>query len=205
MNTLPVPTADAKPILFDQRGFTYLMLMAAIVLMGVSATVVGKQWKVTMQRDQEAELLFRGNRIKAAIEAYAADYEVRKATRPNRYPLSLKELTEKKPTRYLQVVYKDPITGEDFELIKVGKEIRGVKSRSKDRPLNKVEFKGAETYNQIAFQVTGAAGGSCGPAVNPLNPFAPTTCAPGSGAPFQASGHPTTPAPPAGPSSGLPH
>ncbi|TLY43344.1 MAG: hypothetical protein E6K61_02180, partial [Nitrospirae bacterium] len=80
------------------------MVMFAIVLMGISMTVVSKQWTVVMKRDKEAELLFRGNRIKAAIEAYAADYQVRKASRPNVYPLKLEQLTEK-PKRYLPVVY----------------------------------------------------------------------------------------------------
>jgi len=90
----------------DQRGVTYLMVMFAIVLMGISLSVVGKQWVMTVKRDHEAELLFRGTRIQNAIARYAADYEIRKATRPNRYPLSLEELTQR-PKRYLQVVYKD--------------------------------------------------------------------------------------------------
>src|SRR6058998_3326766 len=87
------------------------MVMFAIVLMGISLSVVGKQWVMTVKRDHEAELLFRGTRIQNAIARYAADYEIRKATRPNRYPLSLEELTQR-PKRYLQVVYKDPITGD---------------------------------------------------------------------------------------------
>ena len=63
-------------MLGDQRGVTYLMVMAAVVLMGVAMTVVGQQWSVVVKRDREAELQFRGTRIKTAIEAYAADYEV---------------------------------------------------------------------------------------------------------------------------------
>jgi len=158
------------------------MVMFAIVLMGISMTVVSKQWTVVMKRDKEAELLFRGNRIKAAIEAYAADYQVRKASRPNVYPLKLEQLTEK-PKRYLPVVYKDPITGQDFELIKVGAEIRGVKSRSKDKPLDMVHFKNADTYDQIAFQAQAPASqpaipgqgmfNKCPPACPQANPQSP--------------------------------
>lgn len=140
----------------NQRGVTYIMVMFAIVLMGIAMTVVSKQWTVVMKRDKEAELLFRGNRIKTAIEAYGAAYAVEKSRRANRYPLRLEQLTEK-PKRYLPVVYKDPITGQDFELIKVGAEIRGVKSRSKDKPLDMVHFKNADTYDQIAFQVQAPA------------------------------------------------
>jgi len=174
------PAATDAPCCRNQRGVTYIMVMFAIVLMGISMTVVSKQWTVVMKRDKEAELLFRGNRIKTAIEAYAAAYEVEKSRRTNRYPLSLDQLTQK-PKRYLPVVYKDPITGQDFELIKVGAEIRGVKSRSKDKPFDQVHFKNAETYDQIAFQVQAAAaqpsipgqGLKCPPTCPQANPQSP--------------------------------
>ena len=156
----------------DQRGVTYLMVMFAIVLMGISLSVVGKHWVMTVKRDHEAELLFRGTRIQNAIARYAADYEIRKATRPNRYPLSLEELTQR-PKRYLQVVYKDPITGQDFELIKIGAEVRGVRSRSKERPLDRVRFTDAETYDQITFQAIERRGQPCRPVPNPINPLNP--------------------------------
>lgn len=171
----------------SERGVTYLMVMFLIVLMGIAMTLVGKQWAVTVKRDHEAELLFRGNRIKAAIESFAADYQVRKATRPNQYPVTLEELT-KPPKRYLQVVYKDPITGQDFELIKAGAEIRGVKSRSHAQPLDKVRFNNATGYNQVAFQVQTAASQGCTPGLNPLNPLAPPVTCPPPGT--QASGVP---------------
>ncbi len=184
-------------LITSERGVTYLMVMAAIVLMGVAMTVVGQQWSIMVKRDKEAELLFRGNRIKAAIEAYAADYQVRKATRPNTYPLKLVQLTEM-PKRYLPVVYKDPVTGQDFELIKVGAEIRGVRSSSKAKPLNTVDFKDAATYNAIRFEVKPAAAQPCIPgaaAVNPLNPLGSVPCPP--------SGQPAAPPqqPPATPGS----
>jgi len=182
----------------SERGVTYLMVMAAIVLMGVAMTVVSQQWSVVVKRDKEAELQFRGTRIKNAIEAYAADYQVRKATRSNIYPLKLEQLTEK-PKRHLQVAYKDPITGDDFELIKVGAEIRGVKSRSKDKPLNTVDFKDATTYNAIRFEVKPATAQPCIPgaaAVNPLNPLGSVPCLPAKPQPAsqQPSPAPASPA-----------
>lgn len=133
------------------KGVGYLAVLCAVVLMGVSLTAAARSWQVVVRRDAEAELYFRGMRIKHAIEAYAADYEVRKGTRPNRYPLSLAQLAEG-PRRYLPVVYKDPITGQEFEPIRVNGEIRGVRSRDKGAPLNQVAFQGATAYDQIAFQ-----------------------------------------------------
>jgi type II secretory pathway pseudopilin PulG len=134
----------------EDRGVTYLAVLCAVVLMGVSLTAATRSWQVVAQRDAEAELYFRGIRIKHAIEAYAADYEVRKGTRPNRYPLSLAQLAEG-PKRYLPVVYRDPITGEAFEPIRVNGEIRGVRSRGKGAPLDRVHFHGATAYNQVPF------------------------------------------------------
>jgi type II secretory pathway pseudopilin PulG len=152
----------------NERGVTYLMVMIVIVLMGVSLTVVGQHWSAVVKRDREAELLFRGGRIKRAIEAYAADYEVRKGTRPNQYSLRLDQLTEG-PKRYLAMLYHDPFTGQEFDLIVINGEIRGVKSRSTEVPLDKVRFKDATSYNHIVFQATTppAAGQPCVPQVNP--------------------------------------
>lgn len=165
---------DLRPI-GDERGVTYLMVMCLIVLIGISLTVVSKQWVVIMKRDREAELMFRGTRIKTALEAYGAEYQVRKGTRPNQYPLTLEQLTQP-PKRYLQKVYTDPMTGEDFDVIKVGGEIRGVKSRSKETPLNQVQFKQASAYNQVLFQAMATALPLCAPSVNAVNPLMPGVC-----------------------------
>lgn len=159
---------------------TYLFVMMLVVFMTISLLGVTQQWSVIMKRDREAELLFRGNRIKEAIERYVADYEVQKATRPNRWPRTLVELTKKSPKRYLQMAYLDPITGTKFDLIKVGEELHGVRSTSTDTPYNRVGFKGAKTYQAIRFESTGA---NINCQINPLNPLAPTNCAPSGATP----------------------
>ena len=188
----PAESRHHSPAMANQQGFTYLMAMLFVVLIGISLMMIGQQWSVIVKRDKEAELLFRGNRIKEAIERFVADYEVQKATRPNRYPLTLKELV-KKPKRYLQVVYKDPITGEDFALIKDASGIRGVQSTSEDVPYDQVNFKGAQTYKAVRFE---AAGPSSNCAPNPQNPLLPANCQqnPGSpqGSPSPATSPPTS-------------
>ena len=168
-----------KP-LSSQAGVTYLFVMILVVVMSISLMGVTQQWSVIMKRDREAELLFRGTRIKNAIERYVADYEVQKATRPNRWPLSLEQLTKKNPKRYLQVVYSDPITGKDFDLIKVGDELHGVRSTSTDVPYDQVHFKNVKTYQAIRFESTGAAT-TCQP--NPINPLVQQNCPPSSQTP----------------------
>ena len=137
----------------NQRGVTYLALMFFVVLIGISLMAVNQYWSVVLKRDREKELAFRGTRIKQAIERYAADFEVQKGTRQNHYPLKLEDLT-KRPKRYLQTIYKDPITGEDFQLIKTGAEIRGVRSASLDLPLDQVTFQSAQRYHDILFEAS---------------------------------------------------
>ena len=162
-------------LLTNQNGMTYLFVMMLVVFMTISLLGVTQQWSVIMKRDREAELLFRGTRIKNAIDLYVADYEFQKATRPNRWPRTLEELTKKSPKRYLQMAYSDPMTGKKFDLIKVGEELHGVRSTSTETPYNQVGFKGVKTYQAIRFESTGA-NTNC--QINPLNPTAPTTCAP---------------------------
>ena len=135
----------------NQRGVTYLAVMFFVALLGISFMAVNQYWSVILKRDRERELVFRGNRIKAAIERYAADFEVQKGTRQHQYPLTLEALT-KGPKRYLQVVYTDPTTGEDFALIKREGEIRGVRSTSLDSPMDRDNFREVERYHDIRFE-----------------------------------------------------
>lgn len=149
----------------SQAGVTYLMVLCLIVFLGIGMTVVGQQWTIRLKRDREAEFLFRATRIQTAIETYVADRQRRIWTTPHIYPLTLDELA-RSPRPYLPIVYQDPLTGGTFELIKVNGEIRGVKSRSEDRPLDQVHFNGAARYNEVVF----LARIPCSSIVNVLQP-----------------------------------
>ncbi|HSF11020.1 MAG TPA: hypothetical protein VLA60_16535 [Nitrospirales bacterium] len=160
--------------LTNQNGVTYLFVMMLVVVMSIATLEVTQPWSVIMQRDREAELQFRGTSIAKAIERFVADWEIQKATRPNQWPRTLEELTKKSPKRYLRKAYADPMTGNKFALIKIGQEIHGVRSTSTETPYNQDIFKGAKTYQAIRFEAKGST--NC--QVNPLNPNAPTNCAP---------------------------
>lgn len=151
----------------SQCGLTYLGLMFFIVLMGIFASAGAQQWSFILKRDREAELLFRGGRIKHAIEKFVADYEVKKAERDHAFPRSLEELT--KPTPYLQAVYTDPITEQAFELIMNEEYVSGVKSRSKETPLNRKAFKEAKTYNEVVFKAEVTSRQNCTRGLNGLS------------------------------------
>ena len=137
----------------NQRGVTYLVMMFLVVLLGISLMAMNQHWSIILKRDREKELAFRGKRIKEAIERYVDDYEVQKGTRESRYPLTLEDLT-KQPKRYLQTAYKDPLTGNKFDVIRTGMGIRGVRSPSHDRPFDQVTFQGAQRYHDIRFEAS---------------------------------------------------
>jgi len=133
---------DPRSEIRNASGFTYVALLAAIVIIGISMGAAGKYWSFVMQRDKEEELLFRGEQYRLAIERYYRALPGR-----NAYPPSIEELLKDSRTpagkRHLRQAYKDPITGEDFEIIRdqtKGNRITGVLSTSDKEPLKKTGF-----------------------------------------------------------------
>jgi type II secretory pathway pseudopilin PulG len=86
-------------------------MVALLVAMSVAAvlmTAVMPTWKQTVQREKEAELIFRGQQYVRAIELF------QKRAGPGVLPPNLDVLVS---GRFLRKKYKDPITGDDFDLI----------------------------------------------------------------------------------------
>ena len=121
-----------------QSGFTYLGLLFAIVILGITLSTVGVVWSTQIRRDREAELLFTGDQIRDAIGRYRASGGV--------YPQALTDLLEDNRfpvvRRYLRRIYPDPMTGNpDWQLI-TGPDggILGVASRSQQKPIKVAGF-----------------------------------------------------------------
>jgi type II secretory pathway pseudopilin PulG len=122
----------------------------------------GKYWSFVMQREREEELLFRGGQYRQAIERYFL------AKKPNAYPPNFEKLLldDRFPQgkRHLRQQYLDPMTGEDFELVRdpaKGNGITGVFSKSSKEPFKKVdfaevnkEFENKKSYNEWKFVFT---------------------------------------------------
>jgi type II secretory pathway pseudopilin PulG len=119
-------------------GFTYIGLMFAIAVLGITLATIGVVWSTQIRRDREAELLYIGNQYRAAIGRYLAN--------GGQYPLELAELAEDKrfpvPRHYLRRVYLDPMTNSaDWQLITAPQGgIMGVASRSQDKPIKVAGF-----------------------------------------------------------------
>ncbi len=83
------------------RGFILVMLLIFITAMGIFLTVALPRVATEVQRDQEAELVFRGEAIASAIRQYKA--------KTGGYPLTLEDLTKVRP-RIIRKLYQDPMT-----------------------------------------------------------------------------------------------
>ncbi|HEX9113127.1 MAG TPA: type II secretion system protein [Nitrospirota bacterium] len=157
----------------NTHGFSYIALLVAIVIIGISLGAAGKYWQNVMLREKEEELLFRGNQYRQAIERYYTAIPGRA-----QYPQNIDDLLKDSRTpagkRHLRQKYTDPMTGEDFEIITAQTAsalvraaapqsgavpgIIGVHSKSEKEPLKKDNFPpanenlaGKSTYNEWLF------------------------------------------------------
>jgi type II secretory pathway pseudopilin PulG len=159
----------------NSQGFAYVALIVALVIIGISLGAAGKYWQYVMLRDKEEELLFRGDQYRQAIELYYRAVPGRLQYPPNIDKL-LKDDRTPAGKRHLRQLYKDPITGEDFEIItsqtvtggvpgvvifgqqRATPGIIGVHSRSDKEPLKKdnfpvpyQDFAGKSAYSEWQF------------------------------------------------------
>jgi type II secretory pathway pseudopilin PulG len=174
----------------EERGVTYLLVMLAVVLMGISVSVAAKQWKAVVQREQEAELLARGIEIQNALALYSAKQKKGRVVPGEIYPLTLEELT-RRPFPVLRKAYTDPISGDDWEYVRDPStaRIKGVRSKSKAEPFKQHNFppavrhfEGVTSYYLWVFQYPNAS-------------TQQTTSQQPSPAPSPPTGLPTPPAP----------
>jgi type II secretory pathway pseudopilin PulG len=122
-----------------QRGFTMALALAVAVVMGLLLMKTGPDVRALVQRENEAELIFRGEAIASALKVYNA--------KTGKYPISLDEVMKVRP-RILRQNYLDPMTASgEWEFITqvqpgasgntAGLPIIGVRSRS---PLNSIRM-----------------------------------------------------------------
>ena len=86
-------------------------LLIALSVMSVMLTVALPTWRQMVQREKEAELVFRGEQYRRAIGLY------QRRGGPGTLPPSIDVLVEE---RFLRKAYKDPMTGKDFVILRSG-------------------------------------------------------------------------------------
>lgn len=143
-----------------EGGFTYLVLLAIVAVMGVVLATVGEVWHTALKREKEQELLFVGDQFRRALNLY----HLHTPGKARPYPMSLDDLLKDPRApgvqRYLRKIYADPLTGStQWGLIKgPNGEIFGVHSLSEEEPVKKSgfslaysAFEGRKKYSDWVF------------------------------------------------------
>jgi len=139
----------------NKRGFTYLGALILIVVCGISLSGASAYHKTIVKRSKEAELLFRGDQIRRAIQSF---YEHSPVGRPHIYPRSMQDLLRDSRylgiRRHLRKNYTDPMTPEgEWAFIRDSKgRIKGVFSPSLATPLKTGNFPTAYKHFEVSKQ-----------------------------------------------------
>jgi type II secretory pathway pseudopilin PulG len=163
----------------NQRGFTYAMVLAAVVIVGIVVEAAHvTTWRI-IRADREAELLFRGRAYRNAIQSF---YQSNGA-----FPRSLEELLKDPRSaskKHIRALYPDPMSNGDWTLVRAAGGVSGVASTSRDEPLKQAnfptgleKFSGAKSYSDWIFEYTPAPVAAkkpgAGASVPPANPSVP--------------------------------
>lgn len=147
-----MPTSRAGKPQSSERGFTYLVVLVAVIVLGILAEAATILTSHVARSEREAELLFRGEAYREAIRRY---YEAGVAGKT--YPRRLEDLLSdpRFPERhYLRALYTDPLardTKGEWNLVRSADGgIAGVVSRSRDAPIKKAGFpRGLESFEAV--------------------------------------------------------
>lgn len=163
------------------QGFSYVLVLAAVVVIGIVAEAGYLTTWRAVKADREAELLFRGNAYRRAIQSY---YEAGDAVKT--FPRHLEDLIKdpRFPNKhYLRDLYADPMApghSGEWRLIPASDGgIAGVASTSSETPLKRAnfpkgleKFAGAASYSDWIFEYTAPPPkAATPPSRRPADPF----------------------------------
>jgi type II secretory pathway pseudopilin PulG len=125
----------------SQKGFTYVIAMFLVAALSVMALSRVRITVTKERRDQEARLIEVGMTYRQAIRSYFENSPGTERT----YPPTLEALLSDDRTttmrRHLRKLYRDPITGDAFALLRTeGGGIKGVFSTSPSLPIKQAGF-----------------------------------------------------------------
>lgn len=140
------------------RGFTYVAVLAAVVIIGIVAEAGRATTWHALKADREAELIFRGLAYRNAVRSFHLANGV--------FPRTLEDLEKdpRSPTkRHIRRLYRDPMAKDEkaeWRLVRaIDGGIAGVASASSDTPLKQAnfpveleKFTGAQSYAEWIFE-----------------------------------------------------
>jgi type II secretory pathway pseudopilin PulG len=95
-----------------EDGYVLLTLMLMVTLLILAMAAIVPTISFEIKRDREGEMIHRGVQYSRAIRVYFKKF--------GRYPAKLEDLESTNNMRFLRKRYKDPITGQDFKVLRYG-------------------------------------------------------------------------------------
>jgi type II secretory pathway pseudopilin PulG len=160
-----VTSRRPKPnALRSERGYILITLILFVALIAIAAVVMAPLIAFQVKRDREEELIHRGVQYSRAMKHFVKKF--------GRYPTRIEELENTNQVRFLRRRYKDPITGKDFKILRMGDV----------QMLFGAGLTGASPVNGLnpgAAGITGGPGGQAGLSPGALNTVAGSLAAAG--------------------------
>ena len=108
MSSRPRQLATRK----KEQGYILITLILFVALLAISMAILAPAISQQIKRDREEELIHRGVQYSRAIQHFVK--------KTGRYPTTIEELESTNNLRFLRKRYKDPITGKDFKILRMG-------------------------------------------------------------------------------------
>jgi type II secretory pathway pseudopilin PulG len=109
---IPMILRSRKSARRSERGYILITLILFVALIAVAAMVLVPAIAFQVKRDREEELIHRGVQYSRAMKHFVKKF--------GRYPTRIEELENTNQIRFLRRRYKDPITGKDFKILRMG-------------------------------------------------------------------------------------
>ena len=94
----------------SEHGYAMAALLVAMAIMAIVMTAAMPVWNTQARREREEEYIFRAKQYGRAVALFQRKYA-------NAFPPNVDVLLNEK---FLRKKYKDPITNDDFDLVRVG-------------------------------------------------------------------------------------
>jgi type II secretory pathway pseudopilin PulG len=145
-----------------QSGIVLLAVLLFVFISTLAASSLVNVYRIQMQRDREAQLLFVGDQFRRGISSYFNTIPPRGS---RALPKTLDDLVDDQrfpsPVHHLRKIYLDPMTGQkDWVLVRDGTGIVGVHSQSDRETLKKIgfgqankKFDGKTVYSEWIFSI----------------------------------------------------
>jgi type II secretory pathway pseudopilin PulG len=93
-------------------GYILITMMLFLSLLAIAALAVLPDIALQVKRDREEELIHRGLGYSRGIRRFYKKF--------GRYPTKIEDLENTNTLRFIRKRYKDPVTGQDFKILRVG-------------------------------------------------------------------------------------